>query len=258
VRTPIYSTVSTYQVGLTESSLSLKTLIYRVHTLINLTALGLLISFSVIVMITLGVIWYTGSKLADQHGSDLRIVWYFFSLSSVCTALASAWASKTGAIDQSGSFQGAWGKKIESILTFMLDLDTDIKAFAALLMIFVIPQIASYFLSGIFGRASSPIFIGRALSLFIWSIVKSFVVASGILLTIAIYGMLNGWAAWNTKGAASMSFLSLMLLMLSFFFLFVYRDIDNTIALPTSDKGLRIQRRISALSAWLTRKEPSD
>jgi len=225
--------------------------------LANLSTFNLLVLFSIIVMITLVVIWYTGCKLADHHGSDLRIAWYFFSLSSVCTFLAAAWANSTGAIDHSGSFQGAWGKKIESLLIFMLDLDTDIKVFAAILTIFVIPQITSYFLSGIFGCASSPILVGRALALFIWSIVKSFIVASGILLTIAIYGALNGWVAWNVKGAVSMSFLSLMLLMVSFVCLYMYRDIDDTIALPATSKSFWIQRRIKKIERWLTRKAPS-
>lgn len=221
----------------------------------NLSTLSLLVLFAVIVLVAILVIWYAGTKLADNHGSDLRIVWFLFSLSPVCTVIAAAWANSTGAIDQSGSFQGSWGKAIESFLRFMLDLDTDLKVFAAILAIFVIPQMASYLLSGLFGRASSPILIGKAFSLFVWSIVKSFVVASGILLTIAIYGAARGWVAWNIKGMVSMSLLSLMLLMLSFACLYLYRDIGKTIALPASDRGLRVGRFLASVRRWLTRKE---
>lgn len=220
----------------------------------NLSTFSLLTLFTAIVLATLIVIWQAGKKLADQHGSDLRIVWYLFSLSSVCTAMAAGWASSVGAINPSGSFQGNWGNAIETLLRFMLDLDTDVKLFAAILAVFVIPQVSSYLLSGLLGCASSPIFVGRAFALFVWSVVKSFVVASGILLTVAIYGSARGWVAWNLKGAVSMSFSSLMLLMLSFACLYLYRDIGNTFALPASGRGLRVQRGLASVRSWLTRK----
>jgi hypothetical protein len=223
--------------------------------LANLSSFSLLALLVIVVIAAIVVIWYAGTSLADHHGSDLRIVWYLFSLSSVCTLVAAAWASSVGAIDPSGSFQGVWGKVIESVLKFMLDLDTDVKLFAAILAVFVVPQMTSYLLSGLFGRASSPILIGRAFALFVWSIVKSFVVASGILMTVAVYGAVRGWGAWNVKGAVSMSILSLMLLMLSFGCLYLYRDIGKTIALPDSKRGLWAHRRLSSIRAWLTRKE---
>jgi len=40
--------------------------------------------------------------------------------------------------------------------------------FAAILAVFVIPQVSSYLLSGLLGCASSPIFVGRAFALFVW------------------------------------------------------------------------------------------
>lgn len=200
-------------------------------------------------------VWHLGIRLADRHGSDLRIVWYLFSLSATCTVTAAAWASSFGAIDPSGSFHGDWGKAIELLLNFMLDLKTDMKLFAAMLAVFVVPQMTSYLLSGLFGCASSPILIGRAFALFVWSIVKSLVVASGILLTAAIYGAVSGWHAWNVKGAMSMSLLSLMLLMLAFSCLYLYRDIGNAMALPNSSRGLRVQLHLKAIRAWLTRKD---
>ena len=222
----------------------------------NLSTFYLLAFFTGFVLAAIFVVWCLGMRLADHgHGSDLRIVWYLFSLSSVCTLMAAAWASSVGAIDQSGSFQGNSGKTIESFLKFMLDLDTDIKLFATLLAVFVVPQVTSYVLSGLFGCASSPILIGRAFALFVWSIVKSFVVASGILLTIAVYGAVKGWVSWTLTGAASMSFFSLSLLMLSFGSLHLYRDIGNTTVLPNSNRGLRLRRCLSSVRAWLIRKE---
>jgi hypothetical protein len=221
----------------------------------NLSNCSFLALLGAVVIAAIFVVLHTGTKLADHHGSDLRIVWYLFSLSSVCTFIAAVWASSVGAIDASGSFQGDWGKAIESLLKFMLDLDTDVKLFTAVLAVFVVPQMASYLLSGLFGRASSPILIGRAFALFVWSIVKSFVVASGILLTVAIYGVACGWVGWNLKGAGSMSILSLMLLMLSFGCLFLYRDLGETLKLPKSKLGLWGQRRLRSIQTWLTRKE---
>jgi hypothetical protein len=220
----------------------------------TLSNLQLLFVFAAIVLVALSAIGYAGIKLAERHGGDVRIVWYIFSLSSVCTCIASMWAGSIGAIDSAGVFQGRWGPVVNSLLMFMLDVDTDVKLFAGILAIYVIPQIASYGLSGLFGCASAPIFVGRAVGLFVWSVVKSLVVASGVLLSLAIYGWIKGWIAWNQKGVASMSCFSLMLLVSSFGCLYMYRDIKATAATPSTDKTLR--RCVDGVKAWLTRNAP--
>lgn len=215
-----------------------------------------LLTFAALVIAILTVIGYTGLKLADQNGTDVRVVWYLFSLVVVTTCIAAAWASSVGAIDNQGAFQGELGAVINTLLTFMLDLDTDLKIFSAILAMVLLPQIASYVLSGLFGCASAPIFVGGAIRFFIWGIVKSFVVAAGIMLTVAFYGCFNNWKGWDAKGTAAMSILSGLLLMLSFSMLYLYRDVHAAVEHPSTDQFPRLQRMVASLQGWLTRKLP--
>lgn len=200
------------------------------------------------------VVGYSALKLAkERHGTDVRVVWYLFSLASIATWIVALWASGIGAIDNQGEFKGELGATVHAILKFMLDLDTDVKIFTAILAMVLLPQVASYFLSGLFGCASAPIFVGEAIRFFVWGIVKSFVVAAGILLSAALYGYFAEWSAWSIKGAASMCSMSCLLLMLSFAVLYVYRDMHASIEGPTSNRLLRLRRMVDCLRNWLTR-----
>ncbi|MEF3073883.1 hypothetical protein V2P20_02480 [Methylobacter sp. Wu1] len=216
----------------------------------------LLLAFIALALAMLIVIGYTGLKLAEENGTDVRVVWYLFSLASVATCIATAWASSVGAIDNQGVFQGELGAAVNAFLTFMLDLDTDLKIFSAILVMVLLPQIASYVLSGLFGCASAPIFVGGAIRFFVWSIVKSFVVAAGIVLSIALYGYFNHWNGWNAKGTASMSSMSGLLLMLSFSMLYLYRDVHAAVDKPSTNWFPKFQRMVADLQGWLTRKVP--
>jgi len=213
-----------------------------------------LLAFAALAVAIPTVIGYTGLKLADQNGTDVRVVWYLFSLAVVATYIAAAWASSVGAIDNQGLFQGELGAAVNALLKFMLDLDTDLKIFSAILAMVLLPQIASYALSGLFGCASAPIFVGGAIRFFVWGVVKSFVVAAGIVLSVALYGYFNNWKGWGAKGAASMSSISGLLLMLSFSMLYLYRDVHAAVELPSTDRFPRLQRMVASLQGWLTRK----
>lgn len=202
------------------------------------------------------VIGFTGLKLADQDGTDVRVVWYFFSLAVVATSITAAWASSIGAIDDKGVFQGEHGAAVNVLLKFMTDLDADLKIFFSILAIVLLPQIASYVLSGIFGCASAPIFVGGAIRFFIWGLVKSFVVAAGIVLSVALYGYFSKWNVWNVKGVAVMSSMSGLLLMLSFSTLYLYRDFHAAVKKQSPKKFTKIQRMVDYLQNWMTRKLP--
>jgi hypothetical protein len=161
-----------------------------------------------------------------------------------------------GAIDADGVFQGNLGAAINTFLKFMLDLDTDLKVFSSIVAMILLPQIASYLLSGLFGCASAPIFVGGAIRFFVWSIVKSFVVAAGIILSIALYGYFNNWNGWSAKGGASMLSMSGLLLMLSFSVLFLYRDVHDSVAPPPTNRPSKLLRLVAHIQRWLTRNIP--
>jgi hypothetical protein len=214
------------------------------------------LAFTALALIIPIVIGYTGLKLADKNGTDVRVVWYVFSLAFIATCLAAAWASSVGAIDNHGVFQGELGAAVNALLNFMLDLDTDLKIFSTILALVLLPQITSYVLSGLFGCASAPIFVGGAIRVYVWSVVKSFVVAAGIVLSVALYGYFNNWNGWSAKGAASMSSMSGFLLVLSFSMLYLYRDIYAAVEMPSINRFPKLQRMVVSLQGWLTRKLP--
>lgn len=214
------------------------------------------IIFVTIYAVLLIVIGFFGLNLANKNPTDVRIVWYLFSLTVVTTSIIAIWASSVGGIDNKGKFQGELGSVINSTLNFMLDLKTDFAVFFSISAIVLLPQIFSYVLSGLFGCASAPIFVGRVIDFLIWSIVKSLVVASGMLLSIVSYGYFCEWSDWNIKSAGSVLIMSGLLLIVSFFALDAYRDFHATMEIPSPKKLPKIQKIVTNLQGWLTRKVP--
>jgi hypothetical protein len=214
-----------------------------------------LLAFALLIASTFGT-GLTASKLADRHASDIRIICYFFSLSLVCTSIGAFWATSIGAIDTTGTFQGRWGEATNALLKFMLDINTDLQVFAAVLGLFVLPQILSYVLSGLFGCAAAPILIGPALTVFVWSVVKSFAVAAGIVLPIAICGWCKGWAGWSLRGTTSMAVFSSLLLAIAFWFQYMARDVATPVKGPPTKLARRVRRSLARLDSWFTRKSP--
>ena len=171
---------------------------------------------AIILIISFLIILFSATKLANRSASDVRIIWYFFSLALVGCYFVVAIAEKNGVISRTGTFKGEYGLTLQSIMKCMLDINTDIQIFLVILGMIILPQILNYFFSGLFGCASEPIFIGEAFRVFFWSIIKSFVVAAGILFYLSFYGYFSSWIGWSIVGASSMTTFSIMLLMLSF------------------------------------------
>jgi len=213
-----------------------------------------LIGAVILVVISIYMIKQIGLLLADKHGRDVRVVWYLLSLTVLVTCLIAIWASSVGAIDSKGFFQGELGEVINKILHFMLDLKTDFIIFVVILSIILIPQFTSYILSGLFGCASQPILVGETVGFFVWGVVKSMAVVSGIFLSVAIYGLFNNWEGWNLTGVASMISLPFMLIALSFSILYVYRDIDSEYKKKIGEKFPGLVDFMRKKHEWLSRK----
>ncbi|WP_114972229.1 hypothetical protein [Rhodoferax ferrireducens] len=214
----------------------------------------IILTFTALALMTLIVIGYTGLKLAEKNGPDVRVVWYLFSLAAVATCIVADWASSIGAIDNQGVYRGELGAAVNAFLKFMLDLETDLKIFSAILAMVLLPQITSYVLSGLFGCASAPIFVNGTIRFFIWSIVKSFVVAAGIVLSVALFGYFNRWNGWSSKGTAAMLSMSSFLLMMAFSMLYLYRDAHATVAKPSTKQFTKFHQMVAHIHGWLTRR----
>ncbi len=211
----------------------------------------LAVCFSVFCVFAIG---YGARRLASNFGSDVRVVWWLFSLTATATFLVAWWAVETGAIDGSGGFHGRAGSVLQSVLKGVLDLEASLKVYGALVALFVVPQLASWLLSGLSGCASAPVLIGAALRIFFWSIVKSLVVASGAIAAVVSFGRAYGWAELTNLKMASHAASSLGLLTLAFSLLYIYRDLYE--AKPASELTAAqrtVGLAISKFNAWMNR-----
>ncbi|MCY1220731.1 hypothetical protein D9M72_327560 [compost metagenome] len=203
------------------------------------------------------LIGYSGRMLASRHSSDVRIVWYLFSLTVTVTFMIAWWAGSAGAIDASGSFRGAAGTMLLKLLKSTLDIKTAFVVYGCVVGLVVIPQFASWALSGVLhGCASAPIFIGPAFRFLFWSVVKSLVVVAGVILPTSVYGWFSGWDGMNAIQLMDHAFIALTSLVLAFAMLCVYRDVYDALApvgkSSPNDAGLR--RIILRINTWMSRR----
>lgn len=203
------------------------------------------------------LIGYSGRMLASRHSSDVRIVWYLFSLTVTVTFMIAWWASHAGAIDASGSFRGATGAMLLKLLKTTLDIKTAFVVYGCVVGLVVIPQFASWAFSGaLHGCASAPIFIGSAFRFLFWSIVKSLVVFAGVVLPASVYGWSAGWNGMNTIQLVDQMFIALTSLVLAFAMLCVYRDVYEALApaRKSSPNGARLRRIVRKINTWMNRR----
>jgi len=216
--------------------------------------LALFIASLFVVFSAIFIIGYSGTQLSKSHGSDIRIVWYLFSLALTSTFLIAWWASSKGAIDASGNFHGTAGELIQKLLTFMLDIEADLKIVAGLGALVLFPQFLSYVFSGFFGCAAEPILVGSTFRFLFWTVVKSFVVAAGILFVVAGYGWVQDWNGLTTRKAVELGLTALLLVTLSFALLHLYRDLGNAVELPDKAHFARVRSILRSVNAWANRR----
>lgn len=177
--------------------------------------LGLLMTYS---------IYVSARQLVSKHQGDLNIVWYFFSLSLTATTVLTMFAIEIGAVDKAGRSQGRTGEILAGLLKIFIDLNADVAFAIALISLVLVPQILTYLLSGLFGCAKNLFFVEGSVSLFVWFVVKSLVVTSGIGIAVATFGMVNGWPHAELMAVLTIIDICLFLMAFAFSFLSFYRD----------------------------------
>jgi len=120
----------------------------------------------------------------------------------------------------------------------------------SVLAIILLPQFFSYVLSGFFGCASAPVLFDLAIRIYVFSLVKSFVVAAGITLPLALWGYFNNWSFMHAKETALLTGISGLFLMASFLMLYIYRDVHSTLRSPIIQSLLR---KLGPVHRWFTR-----
>lgn len=220
------------------------------------------LAFLATIFVAVAIFWsigYMGGRLAKTYPSDIRVVFYFWSLSMVATILAAVWGTDVGAISPDGNFKGSYGDAINAVLKFMLNLKGDLQIFSAIVAVTVLPQAMSYLLSGLFGCATAPILVADSIQFFVWSTVKSFVVAAGIVMAIAWYGVFMKWKGWDWHGFGSLSSMSVLLVLLAFGILYLYRDVHTELGktAPQKRPAVIVSGAIK-LHGWFTRNIRED
>jgi len=214
-----------------------------------------LILLTVLVVLFFTVLIYSANTLKTNFGSDIRIVWYFFSLSFVITSLIALWAIGKGAIDNSGKFKGEIGEFLNNLMLGMLDINLSLYLILTIVIVILLPQIISYLLSGLSGTASKPVLIEESLSFVVWGLVKTFVVASGIIFSISIIGYFNNWSSFSISGLYAFLSLSLMFISLSFVSLLFFRETESVLNDFKQYCPTIIYTSLLKTHSWLTRNE---
>lgn len=215
------------------------------------------VALAIPLLIAVVAISYFGTRLARRnHGPDIRIVWYLFSLSAAVTLAASWWAVRAGAISSDGSFNGTAGTFLSYLLKAMLDLEAGLMVYVGAVALVVGPQFASWLLSGLFGCASSPILVGAAFRFLFWSVVKSLVVAAGVLLTVSAIAAARGWGDFGAYKMLGTCVTAFILLATTFFLLSAYRDLqDDALAPdPGGSRTAKLGKTAARIGTWMNRR----
>lgn len=201
------------------------------------------------IMAILYIIWYYKKELSKKNGSDIHIIWYLFFLSATITFFIMHLAIHTGIIGDNGQAQGAYGAKFFMVFNFMTNIEEDLKILTSILAIIILPQWLSYLLCGTVGCAIKPKFVSWSFKIYIWSVIKSFVTLSGIMIVISMFLAYKGWG-FTFQQAFLISAVSLTSLMYAFFLASFYREIPM-ISSKITDKmnsNIRIRNYIENMS----------
>ena len=205
----------------------------------------------VISVVLVFLIFGAVSLIRKQHGAEVRVVWYFFSLAVVAVAGIACHAISVGAIDEGGNFHGKYGEFIKDALNFMLDLKGGIFWVTVAFVLFLVPQLLSYVLSGISGCASAPLFISGSFDFLVWGYLKAFVTCAGITFSIGLL-CFSGLISSDFKSAPMLLPFSLLLLLVVFAILFFYLEGGNYMK-RLSDEFPKLMRRCMKVHGFFTR-----
>jgi hypothetical protein len=198
-------------------------------------------------------LWLLIRLLREKYAASVQVIWYLFTLAFHLSLLFLWWASAILAIDPSGKPNGATGAFAMELMTAMLDLKTDLQVMGALASLVVVPQIASYMLSALFGCASRPRLVAVTAEWLSWGVTKSFAMTSAILAAITVWGSTTGWHGLDQNAVLRFLLISSMLILLSFALLLIKYQIAEIPSLAERHSSSAIAAKVLRLHRWATR-----
>lgn len=186
--------------------------------------------------------------LREKNGSDIRVVWYLVSLTTIIT-FGVAWVAINAGAIENGQFVGEYGVLLNRLISFMIDLKKDFLVVTAIASLVIVPQLTCYIFSGLSGNAKSPMLMSWSLSFLIWGMIKSLVVCGSILISLGVL-CLRGYLTESTNTTLYFFSIGLYLWLLAFGLMLTYRQ------------GEQLARWVGenvpcfkALHIWFTRNE---
>lgn len=222
----------------------------------TLNTLDTLHQVSVIVALSCGalvMLLRAIGELRPRHCASVRTVWYVFSLACIATFLTACWAISKGWLDAQGKFQGEMGALINTLLSIGVDLEADFLFLVSVVSLLIVPQMLSYVLSGLCGCASRLWLVGGSMAFLVWGVVKSFAVTSGIVGTVVLVGVCNGWPGLSWLSAAAILAVSFFTVTFSFVILHMYYEAGTLINWVRDHCPERLIAWLRRRHEWATR-----
>src|SRR5882757_413961 len=99
-----------------------------------------------------GIVWFSIWSLRKTHASEIYVTWLFFSFFFVLFLLLDAAVVKD-------VFGNSGAAIFEALRGYLMDFNAEVKMVLSIFALLVFPQLLTYFLSGISGSASPPVFV---------------------------------------------------------------------------------------------------
>jgi hypothetical protein len=196
------------------------------------------------------------NDLASYFPDDVRLVWYLYGLTCCMTLCLMGWAVSQGFITKDGDFSGDWGQILYKLLVASVDVQSSTHLGVFAFFIVVVPQLISYFLSGLSGCAGTPKLVSLTLTFVTWGFIKTFIVAAGVFTGFAGFAYFSSWPKWPVSYAGAWLVVSNMLMWMGFLTLYIYRGAPSFAAAAKAHCPRVIKNLLVSINCWLTRKLP--
>ncbi|KAA1053911.1 hypothetical protein [Azospirillum argentinense] len=165
--------------------------------------------------------------LKRNYAYEVDMMFFFFCLSFAMSIVAVFAAVEFGAIDAAGEFSNELGYWFEKGLDFFLSVKHTFYISLAIISLTVAPQILSYVISGLFGCASSAIFVSEIMEVCFWLAIKPLITVAGILAGLTIGAYMLSIPKFTVNEIFTVAAVSSVLLYSSFSVVCVYKIIKN-------------------------------
>jgi hypothetical protein len=120
-------------------------------------------------------------QLRRPHSGEIYVIWYIFSFFGLIFFYLYFTAESKGK-EITDVFGESSAKLLATIYSYLTSVEGEFQLVVAVVCLAVAPQLLAYFLSGLSGSATSPMFARQIGQIAIWSLIKFMATLGGILL----------------------------------------------------------------------------